>query len=71
MSDGGAMAKAFTREPNGFLMLGESDDELFAQVGNHIAETHPDLSRKLSHRKPAPASDSCGGDHPRVRERSG
>lgn len=42
------MAKVFTCERDGFVMRGETDDELAAQVERHIAEAHPDLVGKLS-----------------------
>jgi hypothetical protein len=42
------MAKVFTCERDGFVMRGETDDELGAQVERHIAEAHPDLVEKFS-----------------------
>jgi hypothetical protein len=42
------MAKEFTCERDGFVMSGETDDELAAQVERHIAEAHLDLAGKLS-----------------------
>jgi len=42
------MAKVFTCERDGFVMRGETDDELAPQVQRHIAEAHPDLVGKLS-----------------------
>jgi hypothetical protein len=34
------MARVFTCERDGFVMRGETDDELAAQVERHIAEAH-------------------------------
>jgi predicted small metal-binding protein len=45
-SKGGAMV--FTCERDGFVMRGETEDELAAEVERHIAEAHPDLAGKLS-----------------------
>jgi hypothetical protein len=42
------MAKEFTCERDGFVMHGENDQELAAQVERHIVEAHPDLVGKLS-----------------------
>jgi hypothetical protein len=42
------MAKLFTCERDGFVMRGEDEDALAAQVERHIAEAHPDLVGKLS-----------------------
>jgi predicted small metal-binding protein len=42
------MAEEYTCERDGFVMRGETDDELAAQVERHIAEAHPDLVGKLS-----------------------
>ena len=42
------MARQFTCERDGFVMRGETDEELAAQVERHIAEVHPDLLGKLS-----------------------
>ena len=42
------MAMVFTCERDGFVMRGETDDELAPQVQRHIAEAHPDLVGKLS-----------------------
>ena len=42
------MAKVFTCERDGFVMRGEADDDLVAQVERHISEAHPDLVGKLS-----------------------
>jgi MOSC domain-containing protein YiiM len=42
------MAKTFTWERDGFVMQGETDDELADQVERHISEAHPDLIGKLS-----------------------
>jgi predicted small metal-binding protein len=42
------MAEVFTCERDGFVMRGETDDELAAKVERHIAEAHPDLVGKLS-----------------------
>jgi hypothetical protein len=42
------MAKVFTCERDGFVMRGETDDDLAGQVERHIAEAHPDLAGKLS-----------------------
>ena len=42
------MAKEFTCELDGFVMRGETDDELVAHVERHIAEGHADLVGKLS-----------------------
>ncbi len=42
------MAKEFTCERDGFVMRGETDDELVAQVERHIADAHADLVGKLS-----------------------
>lgn len=43
------MAVMFTCERDGFVIRGESDDELAAKVERHLAEAHPDLVGKLSH----------------------
>jgi hypothetical protein len=48
MSEGGAMAKEFTCELDGFVMSGEADDDLVAHVERHIGEAHADLVGKLS-----------------------
>jgi predicted small metal-binding protein len=48
MSEGGAMTREFTCELDGYIMRGESDDELVGQVERHIAEAHTDLVGKLS-----------------------
>jgi len=37
----------FTCERDGFVMRGETEDELAAEVERHIAEVHPDLAGKL------------------------
>ena len=37
----------FTCERDGFVMRGETEDELAAEVERHIAEAHPDLAGKL------------------------
>jgi predicted small metal-binding protein len=37
----------FTCERDGFVMRGETEDELAANVERHIAEAHPDLAGKL------------------------
>lgn len=42
------MAEVFTCERDGFVMRGETDDDLAAQVERHIAKAHPDLVGKLS-----------------------
>lgn len=42
------MDKEFTCELDGFVMRGESDDDLVTRVERHIAEAHPDLVGKLS-----------------------
>jgi hypothetical protein len=42
------MAKVFTCARDGFVMRGETDDELAAQVERHVAEAHPDLVGKLA-----------------------
>ena len=42
------MAKVFMCERDGFVMRGENEDALAAQVERHIAEAHPDLVGKLS-----------------------
>jgi hypothetical protein len=42
------MTKEFTCELDGFVMRGETDDELVAHVERHIAEVHVDLVGKLS-----------------------
>jgi predicted small metal-binding protein len=42
------MAKEFTCELDGFVMRGETDDELVARVERHIAEAHAELVGKLS-----------------------
>jgi hypothetical protein len=47
-SKGGAVAKEFTGELDGFVMRGETDDELVARVERHISEAHADLVGKLS-----------------------
>ena len=42
------MTEVFTYERDGFVMRGETDDDLAAQVERHIAEAHPDPVGKLS-----------------------
>lgn len=42
------MTSEFTCELDGFVMRGETDEELVAQVERHVAEAHTDLVRKLS-----------------------
>jgi hypothetical protein len=42
------MAEVFTCERDGFVMRGDNDDELAAQVERHIVDAHPDLVGKLS-----------------------
>jgi hypothetical protein len=42
------MTREFTCELDGYVMRGETDDELVAQVERHIAEAHTDLVGKLS-----------------------
>jgi predicted small metal-binding protein len=42
------MEEAFTCALDGFVMRGENEDELVAQVERHIAEAHPDLVGTLS-----------------------
>jgi hypothetical protein len=42
------MTKEYTCELDGFVMRGESDDELVAHVERHIAEAHADLVGQLS-----------------------
>ena len=42
------MTLEFTCELDGHVMRGETDDELVAQVGRHIAEAHADLVGKFS-----------------------
>jgi hypothetical protein len=42
------MARVFTCERDGFVMRGENEDALIAQVERHIAEAHPDLVGKLT-----------------------
>jgi len=37
------MAKTFFCEKDGMTLRGETDDELVANVHNHVAEHHPDL----------------------------
>jgi predicted small metal-binding protein len=37
----------FTCERDGFVMRGDTEDELAAKVERHIAEAHPDLAGKL------------------------
>ena len=37
----------FTCERDGFVMRGETEDELAAKVERHIAEAHPALAGKL------------------------
>jgi predicted small metal-binding protein len=48
MSEGGAMTREFTCELDGFVMRGETDEELVAQVERHVAEAHTNLVGKLS-----------------------
>jgi predicted small metal-binding protein len=48
MSEGGAMTTEFTCELDGYVMRGETDDELVAQVERHIAAAHADLVGKVS-----------------------
>jgi hypothetical protein len=42
------MAKTFTCERDGVVIRGETDDELIANVKQHVAASHPDLVGKLS-----------------------
>jgi len=42
------MAKTFTCERDGMVLRGESDDELVANVEQHVAASHPDLVGKVS-----------------------
>jgi hypothetical protein len=42
------MAKTFTCERDGVVLRGETDDELVANVEQHVATSHPDLAGKLS-----------------------
>jgi hypothetical protein len=42
------MTREFTCELDGYVMRGETDDELVAQVERHIAEAHADLVGKFS-----------------------
>jgi hypothetical protein len=42
------MARVFTCERDGFVMHGETEDELADQVERHVSEAHPDLVGKLS-----------------------
>ena len=42
------MTREFTRELDGFVMRGETDKELVAQVERHVAEAHTDLVGKIS-----------------------
>jgi predicted small metal-binding protein len=37
----------FTCERDGFVMRGDTEDELAAKVERHIAEAHPDPAGKL------------------------
>jgi predicted small metal-binding protein len=48
MSEGGAMTLEFTCELDGYVMRGQSDDELVAQVERHIAEAHTNHVGELS-----------------------
>jgi hypothetical protein len=38
----------FTCERDGLVMHGETDDELVANVLDHVAEAHPDLAGQLT-----------------------
>ena len=42
------MAKTFECERDGVVIRGADDDELAANVDDHVAEAHPDLVGKLS-----------------------
>jgi predicted small metal-binding protein len=42
------MDEAFTCALDGFVVRGENEDELVAQVERHIADAHPDLVGTLS-----------------------
>jgi predicted small metal-binding protein len=42
------MTREFTCELDGFVMHGETDDELVAHVERHIAEAHADYVGKVS-----------------------
>jgi hypothetical protein len=42
------MRLEFTCELDGYVMRGETDDELVGQVERHLAEAHADLAGKLS-----------------------
>jgi hypothetical protein len=48
MNEGGAMAREFTCELDGYVMRGENDDELVGHVERHIAEAHTELVGKFS-----------------------
>jgi hypothetical protein len=42
------MTREFTCELDGYVMRGETDDELVGQVERHIADQHADLVGTLS-----------------------
>jgi hypothetical protein len=42
------MAKTFKCERDGMVLGGETDDELIANVQQHVATNHPDLVGQLS-----------------------
>jgi hypothetical protein len=42
------MAKTFTCERDGVVLRGETDDELVANIEQHVATSHPDLVGKIS-----------------------
>ena len=42
------MTREFICELDGFVLRGETEDDLVAEVERHIAEAHPDLVGKLS-----------------------
>jgi hypothetical protein len=42
------MAMTFTCERDGVVLRGATEDELVAEVEEHVATSHPDLVEKLS-----------------------
>lgn len=42
------MAKTFTCEQDGVVLRGDTEDDLVANVEQHLADSHPDLVGKVS-----------------------
>jgi hypothetical protein len=52
------MAKTFTCERDGVVLRGDTDDELIANVEQHVATSHPDLVGKMARRDILAASNT-------------